>query len=63
MIDILSVMGAAAPWECAILLIAGVLVLDFRRIRRQRRLLLSMKSTLQSAAELAVQEEPASKAA
>lgn len=63
MIYILSNMAATGPWECAILLIAGVLFWDFRRSRRRHRLLLSMKSTLQAGAKLIIQEEPAAKAA
>jgi hypothetical protein len=61
--DILSIMGATACLECAILLIAGVLLLDIRRSQRQRRLLRSMQSTLEAASRPAVQEEPQPKAA
>jgi hypothetical protein len=61
--DILSIMGATACLECAILLIAGVLLLDLRRFRRQRRLLRSMQSTLEAASQPPVQEESRPKAA
>jgi hypothetical protein len=61
--DILSVMGATASLECAILLIAGVLLLDFRGSRRRSRLVVSLKSTLHAANAQAQQKEPRSQAA
>jgi hypothetical protein len=60
--DIVSVAGATASLECAILLIAGVLILDCRRNAHQLRLLSSVQSTLQ-AADLAIPEEAQPRAA
>jgi hypothetical protein len=55
--NILSVLGATASLECAILLIAVVLFLDLRRTRRNRRLLRSMQSTLAAASQPPAREE------
>ncbi len=44
--DMLSIVGATASLECAILLMAAVLLMDYRRSLRRNRLLVSMRSTL-----------------
>jgi hypothetical protein len=53
---IISVTGATASLECATLLIATTLFLDFRRSWRRRRLLLNIKSTIDTAPSPADQE-------
>jgi len=61
--DLLSVMGATASLGCAILLIAGVLLMDFRRRHRQHRLMLSLQATLEAASRRPAREESQPKAA
>jgi hypothetical protein len=56
-------MGATASLGCAILLIAGVLLMDFRRRHRQHRLMLSLQATLEAASRRPAREESQPKAA
>jgi hypothetical protein len=54
---IISVTGATASLECATLLIAITLFLDFRRSRHRRRLVLNIKSTIDTAPSPAGQQD------
>ena len=47
--DMVSILGAAASLECAILLIAGVVFLERRQAERRRRLMISLQQTLEAA--------------
>jgi hypothetical protein len=61
--DTLSVLGAAASLECAILLIGLALLLDLKRLAsRRRHVIQNLKATLE-AAEIAALELSRAKAA